>query len=868
MAIRKPALYSAKALRGEKTQRAFSGTNAVNIALPLGGIGAGCICLNGVGGLQDFSIRHRPQMTAMPEGQVLADAAFALLRVKGKKPITRLVEGPFPPEKKFGLGMKGGGYHGGGHEGMPRFAHSTFRGEYPFGTVSLADPKVPLRAQITGFSPFIPLDDRDSGLPCAILEYTLENPTKAPVDYEFSFHLLHPAPGRAPDRSSSRNTVIPGAGVFLYNEDPSNAETFGSASLTVVGHPPVIKGMWFRGEGFDSVSVLWREVSEGRFTPNDGSNGVDTTGRNGGSVLVAGTLAPGASVTYPVVIAWHFPNSNLTVGHRAPAGETCACAPGECDPENPPPKWRPYYASQWQDARAVAEHVHANYDSLRARTRAFHEALFSSTLPSYVLDAISANLAILKSPTVLRQENGNVWGWEGCTCAQGCCAGTCTHVWNYAQAMPHLFPRLERTLREQELERSIDERGHVAFRAALPDGPARHTGPAAADGQLGGIMKLYRDWQISGDREWLARLYPLARRSLDYCADTWDPDRRGVLVEPHHNTYDIEFWGADGMCSSIYLGALAAMAALARDLGRPEDAAPYQELAERGARYLDQHLFNGDYYEQKVAHAGLRDTSFAEQIAKADDGRSEVLRLLRAEGPKYQYGSGCLSDGVIGAWMARIYGIETPQSRARVRKNLRAIFRHNFKPDLSEHACTQRPGYAWGPEPGLLLCTWPRGGKPSLPFIYSDEVWTGIEYQVASHLIEEGMVKEGLTLVRALRSRYDGRARNPWDEYECGHYYARAMASYALLGSLAGFRYSAATKTLFFGPKLKTDPFRAFFCTATGYGTLTLSKGELAIRMVEGELPVDQVCLTTGRKTREISWGVVAQVGKKAVKKV
>jgi len=231
------------------------------------------------------------------------------------------------------------------------------------------------------------------------------------------------------------------------------------------------------------------------------------------------------------------------------------------------------------------------------------------------------------------------------------------------------------------------------------------------------------------------------------------------------------------MCTSLYVGALSALAHMAHAVGRSEDAPPYEDLAKRAAGFMSESLFNGEYFQQRVQYVGLRDTSFADSIAKVDESSSEFSRLLKREGPKYQYGSGCLSDGVIGAWMARIYGIETPLDREKVKSTLRAIFRHNFRTDLSEHANAQRPGYAMGHEPGLLLCSWPRGGKPTLPFVYSDEVWTGIEYQVASHLMSEGLVEEGLTIVKALRSRYDGRVRNPWNEYECGSYYARAMAS-------------------------------------------------------------------------------------------
>jgi uncharacterized protein (DUF608 family) len=823
--------------------------------MPLGGIGAGCVCLNGIGGLQDFSIRNRPDNSALPDGHHTVDAAFALLHVKGRRPVTRLVEGPFPRERVYALGLKSQGYRVGGYEGLPRFAKATFRGEYPFGYVTLTDPGVPLRVRITGWNPFIPLDDVNSGIPCAILEYTLENRSKGKVEFEFSYHLSHLAPGsRGP--AHTLNSVIRGAGVHLTNEDDPAGPAFGSASLTVVGHKPLIKAMWFRGGWFDSVSALWREVSTGSFRPNKGSNGIDTEGRNGGSVLLKGALKPGESATYPIVIAWHFPNCDTTVGRaKAPA---CDCADGRCEPA-----WRPFYASQWRDAAEVARHVGDNYAALRARTQQFHDALFSSTLPSYVLDAVSANLAILKSPTVLRQESGNVWAWEGCFCEAGCCHGSCTHVWNYAQAMPHLFPALERTLREQELERSMDPRGHVTFRSALPDGPTGHGWHAAADGQLGGIMKAYREWQISGDREWLARIYPLARRSLDFCIGNWDPDRTGVVVEPHHNTYDIEFWGPDGMCSSIYVGALSAMALMCREMGDAGDAAAYRELAERGAAYMDERLFNGEYYEQHVQWKELRDRSFAEMIAGVDARSSEVMRLLKKEGPKYQYGTGCLSDGVIGQWMASTYGIETPLRPAHVRRHLRSIFGYNFRRDLTGHVCLQRPGYAWGAEAGLLVCSWPRGGTPILPFPYSDEVWTGIEYHVAAHLIMEGRVVEGLTIVKAVRSRYDGRTRNPWNEYECGSYYARAMSSYALLGALSGFRYSAVTRTLRFGPKLDGGRFGTFFSTAEGWGTVALSDGRLTVEVKEGELRVDEVVIEAGGSPKRIPWGVTVPAGKR-----
>ena len=439
---------------------------------------------------------------------------------------------------------------------------------------------------------------------------------------------------------------------------------------------------------------------------------------------------------------------------------------------------------------------------------------------------------------MLRQTDGRLWCWEGCCDDTGCCAGTCTHVWNYAQAVPHLFPDMERSLRQTEFNENQDERGHQTFRASLPIDPAAHEFHAAADGQLGGILKVHREWRVSGDTAWLRELWPKVKSSLDYCIETWDPDHLGVLVEPHHNTYDIEFWGPDGMCSSIYLGALRAAAVMAGALG--DDVPLYAELLDRGRAYLESELWDGEYFIQRIQWQGLRAGDPTQLLALRTGYSPEATALLKREGPKYQYGSGCLSDGVLGAWFAEVCGVGEILDPEKVTSHLLAVHKHNLKADLTEHANPQRPGFALGRDGGLLLCTWPKGGALTLPFVYSDEVWTGIEYQVASHLMIVGHVREGLEVVRAARDRYDGRARNPFNEYECGHWYARAMASYGLLQGLTGARYDAVDRTLYLTPSIAGD-FRAFVATATGYGTVGVSDGRPFVEVRHGEIPYDRI---------------------------
>ena len=454
------------------------------------------------------------------------------------------------------------------------------------------------------------------------------------------------------------------------------------------------------------------------------------------------------------------------------------------------------------------------------------------------MEPVPANLTILKSPTVMRQADGRLWAWEGSGDSSGCCHGSCTHVWNYAQALPHLFPSLERTLRETEFRVSQDARGHQTFRAALPIRPPAHDFHAAADGQLGGIMKVYREWRISGDTAWLRTLWASVKTSLDYCIETWDPRHTGVLDEPHHNTYDIEFWGPDGMCTSFYLGALRAAVLMGGALG---DRVPvYEELFEKGRRLMETELWNGEYFIQKVEWRGLRAGSPQDAKSMVGEYSPEARALLEQEGPKYQYGDGCLSDGVLGAWMAVVCGVGEVLDRDKTESHLRAAHRHNLKQDLSGHANPQRPSFAFGAEAGLLLCTWPRGGALALPFVYSNEVWTGIEYQVASHLMLLGRVDEGLEIVRACRDRYDGRVRNPFDEYECGHWYARAMSSYGLIQGLAGVRYDAVDRVLYVEPRLRGD-FRSFLSTATGYGTVGVRSGEPFLEVRSGAIDVGRI---------------------------
>ena len=816
---------------------AYTGEFLNRIAFPIGGIGAGMFCLEGAGAISHMSVQNKPAIFNEP-------GLFAAISIKGAKNGAKLLEGPVPDWKKFGLKDAGNG-SGGSTTGLPHFRNASFKTKFPFASIDISDADLPLKVQLTGWSPFIPTDDDNSSLPVGAIEYKFMNTGKKTLDAVFSFNsknFLKIDGGKNSISSIQNGFVLTEEGT---NEKPYRTDfaIFTSDAATVVDH------CWFRGGWWDPLTMAWNTIKNGEaiaVAPVDAN-------APGASLYVPFKLLPGKEKVIRLMMSWYTPDSELTFGKMGDRKEGCDPNSGCCnspadigldkyDKDFNGKFYKPWYSSRFNTVAEVAAYWKDSYDNLKKKSMAFKDAFYASTLPPEVIEAVAANLSILKSPTVMRQYDGRLWSFEGCGDNWGCCHGSCTHVWNYAQAIPHLFPALERSLRHTEFCESQDKEGHQTFRAVLPIQTAAHDFHAAADGQLGGIMKVYREWRISGDNEWVKKMYPMVKTSMDYCIKTWDPRHKGVIEEPHHNTYDIEFWGADGMHGSFYAGALHAITAMGKFLDT--DVSQYEQLASLAKKKMETDLYDGEYFIQDLNYSGLNAKNPAEVKSMVGEYSKEAKELLEKEGPKYQYGKGCLSDGVLGAWIGRMCGLQDNIDPAKIKSHLLAVHKYNFKTDLSEHANPQRPSYALGDEGGLLLCSWPKGGKLSLPFVYSDEVWTGIEHQVASHLMLIGHVKEGLDILRAERNRYDGKIRNPFNEYECGHWYARALSSYGYLQALTGVRYDAVEKTLYIDSKV--GDFTSFLSTESGFGTVSLKANQPSINITYGNINVGK-CIVSGK---------------------
>ncbi|MBL0309496.1 MAG: twin-arginine translocation signal domain-containing protein [Bacteroidetes bacterium] len=810
----------------------YSGEYLNRVAFPIGGLGAGMFCMEGTGAYSHVSIQNRPDIFNEP-------GMFAAISLKGITNGAKLLEGPVPDWKKFGQKDAGNGAAG-SITGLPRFHSASFHARFPFGHLDLSDEDLPLKVQVTGWSPFIPADDDNSSLPVGGMEYKFVNNGTKTVKAVFSFNsrnFLSTDKGSDSIRSYPNGFILTEAGV---KEKPlrSDLAVFTDDAATVVDH------CWFRGGWWDPLTMAWNAIKNGEV------KSVAPTEKEapGASLYVPFQLAPGGEKIVRMMFAWYTPDSEMSFGKMGTRKENCNPESGCCnspgdmdldkyDKDFEGKYYKPWYSSKFASVEEVASYWKQQYAELRKKSSLFKDAFYASSLPPEVLEVVAANLTILKSPTVMRQYDGRLWSFEGCGDSEGCCHGSCTHVWNYAQAIPHLFPALERSLRATEFCESQSEEGHQTFRARLPIQPSNHEFHSAADGQLGGIMKVYREWRISGDNEWMKKMYPLVKKSMDYCIRTWDPRKKGVIEEPHHNTYDIEFWGPDGMHTSFYVGALNAIAAMSKHLGK--DVSEYESLSANGKKRMETDLFDGEYFIQKIQWTGLNAEDPTKVQSFGGKYSDEAVDLLKKEGPKYQYGTGCLSDGVLGSWIAGMSGLQDTIDASKISSHLRAIHKYNLKENLSEHANPQRPAYALGDEGGLLLCSWPKGGKLSLPFVYSDEVWTGIEHQVASHLMMMSHVQEGMDILRASRNRYDGKIRNPFNEYECGHWYARALSSYGYLQALTGVRYDAVEKTLYVDSKV--GDFTSFLSSESGFGTVSLKAGQPSMKVYEGDIKVEKV---------------------------
>ncbi|WPJ97016.1 GH116 family glycosyl-hydrolase [Coraliomargarita algicola] len=694
------------------------------------------------------------------------------------------------------------------------FPDVQFRGEYPVGKVSYADADCPVTVQLEAFSPFIPLNAKDSAIPATVMRYTVTNPSDQSVEVDLGGWLQNTVCPYLPKdaQGERRNTYVQSQNraSILSSIEGAGLEAkhgYGSMSLSLLQNPQEA------GLSVKAVTSLDGSVEPAAFV--DQASGMQA-GASASKALndpLAGglfahfELAPGESRTVDFAITWFFPNyaemdAEPLKGSRQDSRHIFRGR-------------KRLYSNYFDSAEAVAEYLASDNKRILESTLAWNQTWYDSTLPYWLLDRSFIGLDCIATQTFHYFENGRPYGWEGVEC----CPGTCTHVWYYSQALGRIFPEVERAFREKvDFDNEI---GMDADSGMIKDRGEYHQkgGKEALDGQAGSIMRVYREHQMSADDAFLRRMWPNVKQATEFLISK-DADDNGLWEGAQPHTLDAAWYGPMGWLSSLYLGALAAAEAMALEVGDADFAKRCRTLLDRGYKNIVAEVFDGEYFIHKPTGKKALNSN-----------------------------KGCHIDQVIGQAWAHQVGLGRIIPKQETVSALNSIWKYNFAPDAGQYALDHREieaafrWYAMPGEAGLLMTTWPKGGaKEAIPgnklrskenpdrFTsvggYFNECMNGFEYQVAAHMLYEGepdseLVEKGLAIIKAVHERYGAAKRNPYNEIECGDHYARSMASYGVFLAACGFEYHGPQGYLAFAPRIQPKDFKAPFTTAEGWGTFS-----------------------------------------------
>lgn len=824
--------------------KTYKGEQLTEVAMPLGGIGTGTISIGGRGDLKDWEMANRGALGWVPAVKLveptIANGPFFAMYYKQQgqpKGELRLLEGPIATKNSYG--DWGSDVL---NAGFPRFDETAFSAAYPLAQVQFKKNNLPLSVRLETFNPMIPGDVNSSSLPIAVLRYVVKNTSNKTMEVSVC-GMIPNFIGMDGWTSKLKNNVNEFKqqqglqGLYMYSDSLDKTDVnWGTMALSTTSKGKVtyrrtwVKLGWnwtFRDFIDDFTSD--GELSES-FAEKNKKNQVSSTIEDllGGTkrydlasppatLAAKETLAPGEEKAITFYITWHFPNRRgWDSGNGAYSwGYGTKEIVGN------------YYTNNFSDAWDVAAKVAPELPSLERRTVDYVTAFCKSNIPEVIKEAALFNSANMRCQTLFRTKDGYPFGFEGTGSVNGTILGgekssgwgfgTCSHVWNYESAIPFLFGDLSMKFREVEFLHTVNENGGQSHRVGLPLATnAKKFKNWAADGQMGTIVKIYRDWQLSGNNEALNTMWPNIKKAMAFAwTGPWDKNKDGVMEGPQHNTMDIDYHGPNPQMSAWYLAALKAAKEMAVYMKDENFANECAELFEKGKSWVDKNLFNGEYYEQ---------------IIPKDNNRIAQL------------GKGCLVDQLVGQYLAHTTGLGYVLDKNNQQKTLRSIMKYNWVSDFNNHTNTFR-SFALGKEQGLIMASYPHGELLDFPFPYYTELMTGFEYSTGVHMMYEGQKEEGLKVFSAIRNRYDGKKRNPFNEGEYGHRYARAMASWAGVLAWTGFQYSAVTKTM----KFNDMPGTYFWSNGYAFGTVTIAKKDkktsVTLKVIEGRVELVQFAL-------------------------
>ncbi len=808
-------------------RREYIGDDLRCVAMPLGGIGTGTVALCGDGSLRQWQLVNQVNHSGY-----VPHSFFALwLRQPGHEPVAYALQTKrFFAENDF-LPAKNVNDHVVPRElirwvdKLPCVWETRFIGEYPIAEISYHERDMPVEIRMEAFSPFQPFDSDTSGIPAVLFTFKVHNKTKHRITASLMASqqnfvgwdgatLIREAQNPGYGGNQNRLHRVPGRYTLemVTSRLPDDHTHWGEVALAAFADEVTSLPQW------DDVEQMWYEFSrDGEFKVEADSLPSAPWRTWAGSLASKFPLGPDETREITFLLAWYFPNRVVNWDQ-----------PVDVTHDKKTKFWLGNHYNRFGSALRVVQHVYERKDELVAAAHRFRDTMYGVSQPYWFLDAVTANIVPARTNICLQDERGEFYGFEGGNGASaswaggvgGCCALNCTHVWNYEMTVARLWPDLDRSMRRTDWVVNQHETGYLPHRTTLPEYLPRLWGMKiggpdnpALDGLFGGVLKTCREFLGCGDPVFLSAMWPHVDRAMEYAMTHCDTDGDGVIKGEQGNTYDIHLYGPNTFIGSLYLAALLAAARLADAAGKTKRAKAFRERFAMGSANYDKTCWNGEYFIQ-------------------------VVDLK--EHPKHQFGAGCVSDQLLGQWWAHILGLGYVLPKDHVRSALASIFKYNFL-DGFEHFVQQPRVFASGHDRGLLNASYKVGERPEVSLLYSDEVWTGVEYAVAGLMLHEGMTMEGLAIGKAVRDRYDGFERNPWNEVECGDHYVRSMSSWGMLDLLAGIVYEADSKRLRVGPRGQGSDFSGFFAAGTAYGVVEQKGPEVTIHVAAGRLPLSEI---------------------------
>ncbi|WP_301921949.1 GH116 family glycosyl-hydrolase [Ferruginibacter sp.] len=775
------------------------------IGMPVGGICSGGVYVGGDGRLWLWDIFNQNQLGVVTKTLPVKLESFNISEINNThgslylEPLTEVR----PLQQGFALSIKQNGTTVIKRLQQDDWDEVTFESTYPVATIKYIDNNLPLQVSVEAFSPFIPGNADDSGLPATIQAISIKNTGSSNISVEVIGWLEN----KILLNSEKKNADFSRINKITENKLYSGIVLQGTTTNKELEKAADYGNMCFACLEKNAISIEDVNTSENKRAYKIKDLIKPTTNAPVAGIIIEYHLKADQEIKSDFIISWYMSNTSFYSDKNIQEMTV-----QDAD--------KHYYTTRFADANAVAAYIAQKYTSLKDKTMLWKQTWYDSTLPWWFLERTFSNISSMATTTTHRFQSGRYYAWEGV----GCCHGNCTHVYQYAQAVSRIFPELERDTRERvDLGIGYDEAtGMIHIRG-------EKTGPSI-DGQAGTVLRIYREHQMSSNYTFLRKNWAKIKKAVIFIM-VQDKNKDGMEDTPMENTLDALWHGEIAWIVGLCIAGVRAGQAMAEEMEDMDFAERCRKYIELGSKNMEQYLFNGEYFIHRP------DPS----VGKKEIGSFNTCHIDQV------YGQG---------WVWQV-GLERILSKEKTMSALQALWKYNYMPDVGPYIKTHSDGrfYALAGEGGMIMNTNPYnddnpyGNAKAWQVGYFSECMSGFEHQVASHMMAEGMIKESLVLTRSIHDRYHAFKRNPFNEVECSDHYGRAMASYGTFVTACGFTYHGPKGQIGFAPKLTPENFKAPFTSANGWGSYSQQRNE---NLLSAQLKVSYGNLNVKKFTVEL----------------